>query len=135
MLRQRALEHPQRSLPELRRKLTGHDPSSQTRRNKTQDDSTTGRIEQLIRDALASGQQQLARDQAEAEHAADQAREREKLRRARRNKERRERRRRTTKLAASTERARESKPRTSPPEQQPALIPNQDSKPGEPAPF
>lgn len=35
ILRDRLLEYPERTLPELRRKLTGRDPSSQRRPNPT----------------------------------------------------------------------------------------------------
>src|SRR5690606_2187019 len=39
VLRQRLLQQPERTLPELRRELTGHDSSSQRKRNQTQGDS------------------------------------------------------------------------------------------------
>src|SRR5690606_19867686 len=39
VVRQGLLEQPQRALPELRRVLTGHDPSSNRKRNQTQGDS------------------------------------------------------------------------------------------------
>ena len=47
--------------------------------------ASLSRTEQLLRDTLINGQTQLEKEQAEAEQAADQARECERLRRARKN--------------------------------------------------
>jgi murein DD-endopeptidase MepM/ murein hydrolase activator NlpD len=51
MLRHRLLEHPERTLPELRRILTGHTPSSNRKRNQTQGDSE--RTQQVAEEAGA----------------------------------------------------------------------------------
>ncbi|OYO01575.1 hypothetical protein CGZ95_07280 [Enemella evansiae] len=95
--------------------------------------ASLSRTEQLLRDTLGNGQTQLEKEQAEAEQAADEARERERLRRARKAQRLRDLR------QAAREQAEAAKQKTVEhpvrPEQQPALIPNQDSEPAEPAPF
>ena len=83
--------------------------------------ASLSRTEQLLHDTLCNGQSQLEKEQAEAEQAADEARERERLRRARKNQRLREQRRAARdQVNAAKQKAKNS----APPESQPALIPN-----------
>ena len=88
--------------------------------------ASLSRTEQLLRDTLCNGQSQLEKEQAEAEQAADEARERERLRRARKNQRLRDLRQaaRDQADAATQKRAKKETKKPAPPESQPALIPN-----------
>ncbi|OYO11046.1 hypothetical protein CGZ98_10530 [Enemella evansiae] len=110
--------------------------------------ASLSRTERLLWETLCNGRTQLEKEQAEAEQAADEARERERLRRARKaqrlrdlrqpararaeaakpNKPRR-------KKAEQSKAARKMAEQPASPELQPALIPSQGSESVEPAPF
>ncbi|WP_141212459.1 hypothetical protein [Enemella evansiae] len=89
--------------------------------------ASLSRTEQLLHDTLCNGRTQLEKEQAEAEQAADEARERERLRRARKNQRLRDLRQaaRDQANAAKQKRAKQKAKQPVPPESQPALIPNQ----------
>ncbi|OYO08305.1 hypothetical protein CGZ98_17330 [Enemella evansiae] len=88
--------------------------------------ASLSRTEQLLHDTLCNGRTQLEKEQAEAEQAADEARERERLRRARKNQRLRDLRQtaRDQADAAKQKRAKQETKKPAPPESQPALIPN-----------
>ena len=94
------------------------------------------RFETLLREALCNGKSQLEKEQAEAEQAADEAKERERLRRARKKERLRQQRQaaREQRAAAGPAATRDDK-KPVPSAQQPALIPNQAAESAEPAPF
>ncbi|OYN97643.1 hypothetical protein CGZ95_14870 [Enemella evansiae] len=111
--------------------------------------ASLSRTEQLLHDTLINGQTQLEKEQAEAEQAADEARERELLRRARKAQRQREQRQAAREQAEATKRSRAAEPnepqrnraarkmaeQPASPELRPALLPNQGSESVEPAPF
>ncbi|OYO08320.1 hypothetical protein CGZ98_17410 [Enemella evansiae] len=91
--------------------------------------ASLSRTEQLLRDTLINGQTQLEKEQAEAEQAADQARECERLRRARKNQRLRDLRQAARDQAdAAKQKTKKQKTakKPTPPDTQPALIPRQD---------
>ena len=98
--------------------------------------TAASRYETLLRETLCHGRTQLVREQAEAEQAADQAKERERLRRARKTERLRQLRQdaRDQANAAKQEKDQQTTAKQPvSPESQPALIPNQDGEPAEPA--